>query len=107
MMASSTSGLTRDRPGSVVLSLLGHRARAQWPVLAALLAIVFGGAMLLGTCSLLVTRTAERAVEVAVSRAGPDDVEVTAFLGTIGGPDAQSVAADTRALVTAALTPFA
>ena len=86
---------------------LGRRARAQWPVLAALLAVVLGGATLLGTCALLVTHTAERAVEVAAGRAGPDEVDVTAYIGTVQGADARSVATDTRDLVTAALAPFA
>ena len=57
---------------ATVLRLLARRARAQWPLLAALLAVVTVGATLLGTCALLVTRTAEQALEVAASRAAPD-----------------------------------
>ena len=83
-----------------------RRARAQWPLLAALLGVVTVGATLLGTCALLITRTAERALEVAAARAAPDDVDVTAYTGTVEGPDARSVAADTRAVLTSALAPF-
>ncbi|MEO3811721.1 FtsX-like permease family protein [Sphaerisporangium sp. B11E5] len=89
-----------------MLRVLGHRARAQWPLLAALLAVVMVGPTLLGTCALLVTRTAERALETAASRAAPGDVAVTAYIVTVRGPDARSVADDTRGLLTSALAPF-
>jgi hypothetical protein len=90
-----------------VLSLVGRRARAQWPLLAALLAVVATGATLLGTCALLVTRTGERALEVVASRAGPDDTRVTAYTVDMSGADARSVAADTRAVLVDTLAPFA
>jgi hypothetical protein len=89
-----------------MLRLLTRRARAQWPLLAALLGVVTVGATLLGTCALLTTRTAERALEVAAARAAPDDVDVTAYTVTVRGRDARSVAADTRDVVTSALAPF-
>ncbi|WP_433303251.1 FtsX-like permease family protein [Actinoplanes sp. CA-030573] len=89
-----------------MIALLTRRARAQWPLLLALLAVLTLGATLLGTCALLVTRTSERAVEVAASRAEPDDVEVTAYTVTIAAADARSVAADTRTLLTSAIAPF-
>ncbi|MGW4637206.1 permease [Sphaerisporangium sp. NPDC004334] len=87
--------------------MLLPRARAQWPLLAALLAVVMIGPTVLGTCALLVTRTAEQALEVAASRAAPGDVQVTAFAVTVRGPDARSVADDTRGVLTSALAPFA
>ncbi|MEU7832784.1 FtsX-like permease family protein [Nonomuraea sp. NPDC049129] len=90
-----------------MLRLLAHRARAQWPLLAALLAVAMVGPTLLGACALLVTRTAEQALEAAASRATPDQVDVTAYTVTIRGPDARSVAADTRRVLTSALAPFA
>jgi hypothetical protein len=90
-----------------VIALLLRRARAQWPLLLSLLAVLTIGATLLGACTLLVTRTSERAVEVAASRADADDVEVTAYTGTIGAADVRSVAADTRTLLTSSLKPFA
>ncbi|MEV0133319.1 FtsX-like permease family protein [Dactylosporangium sp. NPDC050688] len=89
-----------------MLSLLARRAGAQWPLLAALLGVVTVGATLLGTCALLTTRTAERAYEVAAARASADDVDVTAYTGTVEGPDASAVAADARAVITGALAPF-
>ncbi|MFI7079694.1 FtsX-like permease family protein [Micromonospora sp. NPDC049903] len=89
-----------------MLRLVGRRARAQWPLLAALIGVVTVGATLLGTCTLLSTRTTERALEVAMARAVPADVDVTVYTGTVEGPDARSVAADTRTVVTAALAPF-
>ncbi|MFI7024171.1 FtsX-like permease family protein [Micromonospora sp. NPDC049900] len=89
-----------------MLRLVSRRARAQWPLLAALIGVVTVGATLLGTCTLLSTRTAARAVEVAMARADPADVGVTVYTGTVEGPVARSVAADTRTVVVAALAPF-
>ncbi|MEV0352817.1 FtsX-like permease family protein [Nonomuraea sp. NPDC050680] len=90
-----------------MLRLLVHRARAQWPLLAALLAVAMVGPTLLGACALLITRTAEQALEAAASRAAPDQVDVTAYTVTVRGPDARSVADDTRRVLTSALAPFA
>ncbi|MEU7944576.1 permease [Micromonospora taraxaci] len=89
-----------------MLRLVSRRARAQWPLLAALLGVVTIGATLLGTCTLLVTRTAERALQVAMARAAPAAVDVTVYTGTVEGPDVSSVAADTRTAVTSALAPL-
>ncbi|GIJ50239.1 hypothetical protein Val02_71250 [Virgisporangium aliadipatigenens] len=89
-----------------MIALVARRARAQWQLLAALLAVVALGATLLGTCALLVTRTAERATEVAAQRATPEQVEVTAYTVTVKGPDARSVADDTLGVLTSALAPF-
>ncbi|WP_433177160.1 FtsX-like permease family protein [Actinoallomurus sp. CA-150999] len=90
-----------------MLRLLVRRARAQWPLLAALLAVVMVGSTLLGTYALLVTRTADRALEVAASRAAPADVDATAYTVTVRGADARSVADDTRRVLASALAPFA
>ncbi|MFI6781119.1 FtsX-like permease family protein [Micromonospora sp. NPDC050276] len=89
-----------------MLRLVSRRARAQWPLLAALLGVVTIGATLLGTCTLLITRTAERALEVAMARAAPAAVDTTVYTGTVEGPDVPSVTADTRTVVTSALAPF-
>ena len=89
-----------------MLRLLARRAGAQWRLLAAVLAVVTIGTTLLGTCALLVTRTPQRAVEAALSRAGPDDVDVTAYAATVRGPDVRSVTADTRQVLTSTLAPF-
>ncbi|MEV5208982.1 permease [Micromonospora sp. NPDC053740] len=88
------------------MRLVSRRARAQWPLLAALLGVVTIGATVLGTCTLLVTRTAERALEVAVARAAPSAVDVTVYTGTVEGRDTPSVAADTRTVVASTLAPF-
>ncbi|MFE9193430.1 FtsX-like permease family protein [Micromonospora sp. NPDC007208] len=88
------------------MRLVSLRARAQWPLLAALLGVVTIGATLLGTCALLVTRTAERALEVAMARAAPAAVDVTVYTGTVEGRDTSSVAADTRTVVASTLAPF-
>ncbi|MCZ7375993.1 FtsX-like permease family protein [Micromonospora sp. WMMC250] len=89
-----------------MLRLVSRRARAQWPLLAALLGVVTIGATLLGTCTLLVTRTAERALEVAMTRAAPAAVDVTVYTGAVEGPNVPSVAADTRTAVASTLAPF-
>ncbi|MFI6069163.1 FtsX-like permease family protein [Micromonospora sp. NPDC051227] len=88
------------------MRLVSRRARAQWPLLAALLGVVTIGATALGTCTLLVTRTAERALEVAMARAAPAAVDVTVYTGAVEGQNAPSVAADTRAVVASTLAPF-
>ncbi|MEV0228377.1 FtsX-like permease family protein [Nonomuraea sp. NPDC050786] len=90
-----------------MLRLLARRARAQWPLLTALLAVAVVGLTLLGTCALLVTRTAEQALESAASRATPERVDVTAYTVTVRAQDARSVADDTRHVLTSALAPFA
>src|SRR4029079_5845870 len=105
-MDSWTSGSPRDAPGPSVLRLLAHRARAQWPLLAALLGVVMVGATLLGGCALLITRSADRLVEVAAARAVPDDVSVTAYTVNVLGQNAPAVAEETRAVLTAAVAPF-
>ncbi|WP_233624858.1 ABC transporter permease [Actinoplanes sp. ATCC 53533] len=86
---------------------LARRGRAQWPLLTALLAVVMLGATLLGTCALLVTRTAGQSLEAAATRAAPGDVEVTAYTVAVRGPDARPVADDTRRLLSSVLAPFA
>ncbi|GAA4620492.1 hypothetical protein GCM10023196_004700 [Actinoallomurus vinaceus] len=90
-----------------MLRLLVRRAGAQWPLLAALLAVVTVGSTLLGAYALLVTRTADQALEAAASRAAPDDVDTTAYAVTVRGPDARSVAGDTRGVLASAFAPFA
>ncbi|MFI5916028.1 permease [Dactylosporangium sp. NPDC051541] len=89
-----------------MLRFAGIRARAQWRLLTALLGVVAGGATLLGVSALLLTDTGRRALEVAAGRAEPVDVNVTAYTATIRGGDAQSVAADTRALLRSTLAPL-
>jgi hypothetical protein len=89
-----------------VTASLMRRTRAQWPLLLSLLSVLTLGTTLLGTCALLVTRTSERAVEVAAARAAPDDVEVTAYTVTISAANARSVAADTRTLLNSSIAPF-
>ncbi|MDP9795677.1 hypothetical protein J2S43_004189 [Catenuloplanes nepalensis] len=88
------------------MSFLARRARAQWPLLAALLAVVTVGVTLLGVCALLITRTGERAVETAAARATADDTSVTAYTVTVGGKDARSVMDDSGAVLTEALAPL-
>ncbi|GAA2207616.1 hypothetical protein GCM10009850_030740 [Nonomuraea monospora] len=90
-----------------MLRLVLRRARAQWPLLSALLAVAVVGPTLLGTCALLLSRTAEQALETAASRATPDQIDVTAYTVTVRGEHARSVADDTRRVLTSALAPFA
>ncbi|MEV4279109.1 FtsX-like permease family protein [Actinoplanes xinjiangensis] len=87
-------------------TLILRRARAQWPLLAAVLTVVTIGATLLGVCALLITRTADRALEVAASRAVPADTGVTAYTVTIARGDVASVDADTRSVLREAVAPF-
>ncbi|WP_436532380.1 FtsX-like permease family protein [Actinoplanes sp. HUAS TT8] len=89
-----------------MIALLLRRARAQWPVLAALLAVVTLGATLLGVCALLVTRTAPVALAVAARQAAPDRLAVTAYTSTIAGKDAAAVTQTTHDVLTSAIAPF-
>jgi hypothetical protein len=89
-----------------VRTLILRRAGAQWPLLAAVLTVVTIGATLLGVCALLVTRTSDRALEVAASRAVPADTGVTAYTVTITRGDTASVDADTRSVLREAVAPF-
>ena len=89
-----------------MIRLLLRRARAQWPLLVCLLTVLTLGGTLLGTCALLVTRTSERAVEVAALRADPDDMQVTAYAVTVSAANARSVADDTRTLLASSVAPF-
>ncbi|GAB7038867.1 MULTISPECIES: FtsX-like permease family protein [Catenuloplanes] len=88
------------------MSFLARRARAQWPLLCALLAVVTVGVTVLGVCALLITRTGERAVETAAARATVDDISVTAYTVTVRGGDARSVMDDSGAVLTEALAPL-
>jgi hypothetical protein len=90
-----------------MLRLLARRAGAQWPLLAALVGVVMIGASLLGTCALLVTRSADRALEVAAARAVPSDVDITAYTVNVDGGDARSVMADAESVLTEGVAPFA
>jgi hypothetical protein len=64
------------------------------------------GTTLVGTSTLLTTRTAERSVEVAAARTEPDDVASTAYIAGITAANARSVAADTRSLLISSVAPF-
>ena len=89
-----------------MLTLLRHRAKVQFPLLAAIVAVVTIGATLLGVCALLLTVSQDRALEVGMARAKPADVEVTAYVSGIAGKNLRSVADDTRAQVARSLSPF-
>ncbi|GAA2512983.1 FtsX-like permease family protein [Winogradskya humida] len=89
-----------------MIALVRRRARAQWPVLAALLAVVTLGATLLGVCALLVARSADVALGVAANRTAPEQTTVTAYTSSVGGPDAAAVVDATRDVLTSALAPF-
>ncbi|GAA2577252.1 hypothetical protein GCM10010435_61770 [Winogradskya consettensis] len=89
-----------------MIALVRRRARAQWPVLAALLAVVTLGATLLGVCALLVTRSADVALGVAANRTDAEQSTVTAYTSSVSGPDAAAVVDATRDVLTSALAPF-
>lgn len=89
-----------------MLRLVARRTRAQWPLLTSMLTILVIGATLLGACTLLITRTAERAVEVSAVRADPDDVTATAYIGPVAAENARSVATDARGVLISAIAPF-
>jgi hypothetical protein len=89
-----------------VLTLLRRRAAVQLPLLVAILAVVVIGATVLGVCTLLLTTSQQRAIEVGMSRAVASDVDVTAFVTGVAGKDARPVADDARTVVSEGLAPF-
>src|SRR5690349_13200387 len=89
-----------------MLRLLARRAIVQLPLLVAVVAVVAVGTTLLGVCALLLTTSQDRALTEGMARATGPEVEVTAYVAGVPGARVDSVAEDTRALVTRALTPF-
>ncbi|UCN15464.1 hypothetical protein LFM56_03815 [Cellulomonas iranensis] len=91
------------RRTTVPLASVGRRARTQVGLLAALLAVVVAGAVLLGTCALVLTTGQEQAVDAALRRTDPHDlaVEVTFRLE---GADPRAVD-DAARVLGAALAP--
>ncbi|MCC2335422.1 hypothetical protein [Cellulomonas wangsupingiae] len=65
----------RARPTAALAELV-RRGGTQAGLLAAVLAVVVAGAVLLGTCSLLLTTGQEQALDAALRRADPQDVAV-------------------------------
>jgi hypothetical protein len=89
-----------------MVSLLVSRLRTQWPLLAALAALVAIGATVAGACALLVTGTADRAMESVATRGSVDDVDATAFTLQVAPKQAGSVAADARRVLIESFAPF-
>ncbi|MFC0646520.1 FtsX-like permease family protein [Cellulomonas phragmiteti] len=86
------------------MRLVVRRAATQLPLLAAVLAVVVLGAVLLGTCALLLTSGQSQALDVALQRAAPRDVAVEVTL-RVGGADARAVVDDATRVVADALAP--
>ena len=89
-----------------MLTLLIRRVRTQWPLLAALVALLAIGATVAGACALLVTRTAEQALESVATRGPAADVETTAYTVGVVPKQGASVAADARTMLTESYAPF-
>ncbi|HST84382.1 MAG TPA: hypothetical protein VLL08_21775 [Kineosporiaceae bacterium] len=89
-----------------MLRLLARRASVQFPLLVAVVAVVAVGTTLLGVCALLLTRSADQALTEGMARATAPEVAVTAYLADVPAAKADSVAGDTRALLTRTLAPF-
>lgn len=81
-----------------------RRAVTQSALLAAVLAVVVAGCVLLGTCALLLTIGQEQALEVALARTDPRDVAVEVTLRTNGAPP-RDVVDDATRVVAEALAP--
>ncbi|MBT0769586.1 ABC transporter permease [Kineosporia sp. J2-2] len=89
-----------------MLRLLVRRARASWPLLAAVVAVVTVGATLLGVSARLLTVSADRALTVGLSRADPQDAEVIAYLSDLTNENAQQAAELTQNLLGDAVSPL-
>ena len=88
-----------------MLSLLGRRARAQWRVVASVVALVALAATLLGVCTLLLTSTQDRAFAAEVQRSPAADVDVTAYLVDLAAADLPEARAGAEDVVRDVLGP--
>src|SRR3954464_12851941 len=79
--------------------LVRRRGRAQLGMLAAVLAVMVSGSVLVGVCMLLTTSSPQRALQVAVVQAPAADVQVGVALGFPEDPDGPLV--DKRVAATA------
>ncbi|GAA3594624.1 ABC transporter permease [Kineosporia mesophila] len=89
-----------------MLKLLVRRARASWPLLAAVVAVVTIGGTLLGVSARLLTVSAGTALTAGMSRTEPAEVETIAYLSDIQNENAARVIADTRELLKDAVSPL-
>ena len=81
-----------------------RRGVTQTALLAAVLAVVVAGAVLLGTCALLLTAGQESALDVALRRADPRDVAVEAVF-RVRGVEPRGLVDDATDVLTEALGP--
>lgn len=102
MTVATPARAPRSRPAAPLRSLL-PRAGTQAGLLAAVLAVVVAGAVLLGTCALLLTAGQDRALDVALQRADARDTTVEVTYRLDGGDPA--TADDATRLLSEALTP--
>ncbi|UZN02039.1 FtsX-like permease family protein [Cellulomonas sp. S1-8] len=86
------------------LPFLLRRTVTQAALLAAVLAVVVAGTVLLGTCALLLTTGQEQALDVALQRADPRDVAVEVTL-RLNGAEPRGVVTDATGVLTDALEP--
>jgi hypothetical protein len=88
----------------VSLPFLLRRGATQSALLAAVLAVVVAGAVLLGTCALLLTTGQEAALDMALRGADTGDIEVEAAFRMADG-DPRGVVVDATEVLTDALAP--
>ncbi|SFC57587.1 FtsX-like permease family protein [Nocardioides terrae] len=89
-----------------MLALVCRRALVQWRVLAAAVVLVAVAASLLGVCTLLLSVTQERAFHVEILRSQPRDVDVTAYVVDVAGPDVAHARRQADGVVTGLLAPM-
>ena len=76
MTHAATAPTPRRRRPTAALGALVRRGTTQAGLLGAVLTVVVAGAVLLGTCTLLLTTGQEQALDAALRRADPRDVSV-------------------------------
>jgi hypothetical protein len=90
----------------MLVRLLAPRAAAQARLLAGVLALVTVGVTLLGLAALLLGSSQPRGLDVAMARATPEQVDVTAYVAGVPATAAAGVVRDSRSVLADVLRPL-
>lgn len=89
-----------------MLTLAVRRALVQRRLLTAVVMLIAVAASLVGICSLLLGVTADRAFHAEIERSQPEDVDVTAYVVGVFGPDVVDAREQARRVVGDVLAPM-
>lgn len=89
-----------------MLTLVVRRALAQRRLLAAVVLLVAAASGFVGVCSQLLGVTQDRSFHVEVERSEPADVDVTAYVVDLAGPDLEAARTEAGDVVRDVLAPL-